>query len=94
MAHHHLSYNDKSLTFLSDDPICSSQGCKFTHLWGDASENEKEDITDYKAPAGLDPDIKATMASERLAAEQGSQETSFPNQDSDYIYHKDHPKWF
>ena len=78
MAHHHMSYNDRALTFLSDDPICSSQGCKHTQLWGDASENkfpadlyptfQEEAVVPYNAPAGLDPDIKATIASERLAS--------------------------
>jgi hypothetical protein len=106
MRHHHLTYDDKALTFLSDDPVCSSQGCQYTHLWGDGSENKypkefypnreevkKDAITHYPV-GGLDADIKSTIASEKLAAENASEDSSFAKGAEDYVWHADHPKFY
>lgn len=74
MAHHHLTYDDKALTFLSDDPVCSSQGCKHSQLFGDGSQNaypkewypnmetvKDQAATPYAGPGPLDDDIKTTI---------------------------------
>ena len=106
MASHHMTYDDKALTFLQDDPICSSQGCQHSQLFGDGSKNaypkkwypnfpqeEPADATPYKGPGVLDDDIKTTIANERAAASNAGEDSAFLPE-KDMLWHQDHPKWF
>ena len=93
MHHHHMMYDDHSLTFLQDDPTCSSQGCPYNHIWGDGSENlypeayfgnqpEVKVHVPVKYPnpeaEGLDSDIKSTLTHARWAADNIGEEDPFP----------------
>ena len=101
-----MAYDDKTLAFLQDDPVCSSQGCQHSQLYGDGSKNaypkkwypnfpteEAAEAVPYKAPGPLDPEIQTTIYNEKVASADALEESAF-GPGRDFVWHSDHQKYF